>query len=526
MASRRAENISEESTNSQLSVGLKADIEATNLLSEQLDNARNEELKKNAHISDTDSELCTLTRLLSLRSETSTTSSFATFQQQMRFTEIGFRKIGFGQCGLVFERPGQGFVIKVAKPGFKDALTADYQVHQAVSDAFRRQKTALECRVPQVYKHIPATDFQWWNEHQTLFLQQHEDFPIPAAALMTERILPLPKIARHGLITQFCDKAMQADAVNNHQNRDCLARIYLGKRLKTNAPLQRNFSLRNFNLHLDQMLALELPVEDYARAIAEALAVIHWDANSDAYDIEYVLGSEAAVVSDTTTLDFKTRTIRIWVLDFNLCSRWEEAVGWQCPEALIDQLVFAFFENDPYYPLPLMENGADQKLWGVFRERYLAKAQEVLSGKDKRLNTLPAKFIDSCVAREQGKLEKGLGHGHRDFKATQWRYRQHNSNMHSVLHDWNDETCLKILNTIMEAMKPGYSKLLINENVIPETGAQWEATALDIMMLTLLASRERTRENWETLLGKAGLKIVKVWTVANGVESLIECELF
>ncbi|KAH6884397.1 S-adenosyl-L-methionine-dependent methyltransferase [Thelonectria olida] len=97
--------------------------------------------------------------------------------------------------------------------------------------------------------------------------------------------------------------------------------------------------------------------------------------------------------------------------------------------------------------------------------------------------------------------------------------------MHSVLHDWNEDTCLKILTTVMAAMKPGYSKLLINENVIPETGAQWEATALDVMMLTLLASRERTRDNWEVLLGKAGLKIVNVWTVANGVESLIECEL-
>ncbi|KAF5681383.1 O-methyltransferase B [Fusarium denticulatum] len=64
--------------------------------------------------------------------------------------------------------------------------------------------------------------------------------------------------------------------------------------------------------------------------------------------------------------------------------------------------------------------------------------------------------------------------------------------MHSVLHDWSDETCLKILSQVKAAMKPGYSKLLINENVIPNTGSQWEATALDIMMLTLLASRERT----------------------------------
>ncbi|RBQ66854.1 hypothetical protein FVER14953_13014 [Fusarium verticillioides] len=97
--------------------------------------------------------------------------------------------------------------------------------------------------------------------------------------------------------------------------------------------------------------------------------------------------------------------------------------------------------------------------------------------------------------------------------------------MHSVLHDWSDETCLKILGQVKAAMKPGYSKLLINENVIPNTGAQWEATALDIMMLTLLASRERTQQNWEKLLGEAGLKISNIWTVANGVESLIECEL-
>ncbi|KAF5540150.1 O-methyltransferase B [Fusarium mexicanum] len=97
--------------------------------------------------------------------------------------------------------------------------------------------------------------------------------------------------------------------------------------------------------------------------------------------------------------------------------------------------------------------------------------------------------------------------------------------MHSVLHDWSDETCLKILGQVKAAMKPGYSKLLINENVIPNTGAQWEATALDIMMLTLLASRERTQQNWEKLLGEAGLKIYNIWTVANGVESLIECEL-
>lgn len=97
--------------------------------------------------------------------------------------------------------------------------------------------------------------------------------------------------------------------------------------------------------------------------------------------------------------------------------------------------------------------------------------------------------------------------------------------MHSVLHDWPDSTCLQILANITAAMKPGYSKLLINENVIPDTGAHWETTGLDIMMLTLLSSRERTRENWQDLLGQGGLKISGIYSARNGAESLIECEL-
>lgn len=75
-------------------------------------------------------------------------------------------------------------------------------------------------------------------------------------------------------------------------------------------------------------------------------------------------------------------------------------------------------------------------------------------------------------------------------------------------------------------MQPGYSKLLINENVIPDSKAHWEATALDMMMLALLSSRERTNAQWRELIEeRAGLKIVRVWGGAAGVESLIECEL-
>ncbi|KAL3489187.1 S-adenosyl-L-methionine-dependent methyltransferase [Aspergillus germanicus] len=95
--------------------------------------------------------------------------------------------------------------------------------------------------------------------------------------------------------------------------------------------------------------------------------------------------------------------------------------------------------------------------------------------------------------------------------------------MHPVLHDWPDELCAKILANFVAAMKPGYSKILINENVIPDTGAYWETTSLDLIMMQI-GSRERTERQWRTLLEDAGMRVTNIWTANPGVESLIECE--
>lgn len=96
--------------------------------------------------------------------------------------------------------------------------------------------------------------------------------------------------------------------------------------------------------------------------------------------------------------------------------------------------------------------------------------------------------------------------------------------MHSILHDWPDDLCRKILANLIPAMRRGHSKLLINENVVPDTGAYWETTSLDLIMMEF-GSGERTERHWRELLESAGLKIIKIWTAQRGVESLIECEL-
>ncbi|KOS41203.1 hypothetical protein ACN38_g7928 [Penicillium nordicum] len=98
--------------------------------------------------------------------------------------------------------------------------------------------------------------------------------------------------------------------------------------------------------------------------------------------------------------------------------------------------------------------------------------------------------------------------------------------IHSTLHNWSDDVCEIILTRVKEAMKTGYSRLLLNENVMPNIGAHWETTGLDMTMLTLFSAEQRTSTAWYDLIERrAGLKVVKVWDGGKGVESVIECEL-
>ena len=74
-------------------------------------------------------------------------------------------------------------------------------------------------------------------------------------------------------------------------------------------------------------------------------------------------------------------------------------------------------------------------------------------------------------------------------------------------------------------MVPGYSKLLINENIIPDEGADLQITGLDLMMMTLVSARERTETEWHQLLEETGFRIIHIWSHIYSGESLIECQL-
>ncbi|TVY21109.1 Demethylsterigmatocystin 6-O-methyltransferase [Lachnellula arida] len=79
-----------------------------------------------------------------------------------------------------------------------------------------------------------------------------------------------------------------------------------------------------------------------------------------------------------------------------------------------------------------------------------------------------------------------------------------------VLHDLNDETAKQVLRRIRDAMSP-QSVLLIDELVIPETGASPFSTHLDVTMMSFFSSTERTVPYWQRLLGEVGLQVSQIY---------------
>jgi hypothetical protein len=93
--------------------------------------------------------------------------------------------------------------------------------------------------------------------------------------------------------------------------------------------------------------------------------------------------------------------------------------------------------------------------------------------------------------------------------------------MKMVLHDWNDEQSLQILNNCSKAMKPG-SKLLVIESIIPDGNTPHLGKFLDINMLAMTGGKERTEKEFGVLFKKAGLKLSGIVHTHSPLFSIIE----
>ncbi|KAI9669607.1 MAG: hypothetical protein M1831_007303 [Alyxoria varia] len=91
-----------------------------------------------------------------------------------------------------------------------------------------------------------------------------------------------------------------------------------------------------------------------------------------------------------------------------------------------------------------------------------------------------------------------------------------------------DKESLQILENLKAAMRKPHNcsvkpTLLINDSIIPPTGANLYDTSIDVLMMALFGSKERSEDEWRRLLGRAGFKIVEVYRSAEAFEGVIEC---
>jgi hypothetical protein len=81
--------------------------------------------------------------------------------------------------------------------------------------------------------------------------------------------------------------------------------------------------------------------------------------------------------------------------------------------------------------------------------------------------------------------------------------------MKSILHDWNDEECVRLLRNCRASLEPG-GKLLVVEMLVPEAAGPDFVTLMDLNMLVMTGGRERTAREYDALFEAAGFGRARV----------------
>lgn len=87
-----------------------------------------------------------------------------------------------------------------------------------------------------------------------------------------------------------------------------------------------------------------------------------------------------------------------------------------------------------------------------------------------------------------------------------------------ALHDWDDDTIVRILEQIKGAMRPD-STLLIMEGVVDEESDQ-EALFRGLLLTVLVGGQDRPESDYRTLAERAGLRVVRTIAVSDDLRIL------
>ncbi|KAL5119173.1 hypothetical protein ACEQ8H_002881 [Pleosporales sp. CAS-2024a] len=353
--------------------------------------------------------------MLSTKAAISTKSSLAEANQRAieNASTKHFSLIGKGQCGTIYGLKGTTMVMKLPNAYNKiDELFQDCQMHKLIYHIFSQVYSTprSNLNVPKHEMWVSPDSKHFWKANGPLF---GENVKVPNHGLVSERIFPLPQPVREAIVDALCPKeivAIRDEFLNQAENKDCLVRLYLGRRHDNRTSKPQNIKMRNFPLHVNEMERIGLETKNFALVMAKALAILHWKAGVDANDVEFVLGG-SPVISGNPTLqellasdseaagklyfsDFDHRTLSVWLLDFNECRQFKQ------DESGLAQLIKAFWFNDPYYPRPMATNARDKELWNAFSSHYLEVSAGLVGN-----HSGPKSFIDGI--EEEDKKRSG-----------------------------------------------------------------------------------------------------------------------
>ncbi|MCJ1384042.1 hypothetical protein MMC17_007158 [Xylographa soralifera] len=328
-----------------------------------------------------------------------------------------YRIIGLGSCGSVFGILRTDFAVKKGRD--INAMWNDFNLTNTVHNAMADTRELLQDvfpkvtlpRIPQCIEFLLPESKDYWKEALPRFPTSHRE---KGAVFQVDLIRPLSQIVREALKDLYFEDSedIRQEARNDQENEHCLVRVYLGERETADQESTSHNSLRNFPMRLNMIEDLGLEKFALATEMAIALAIIHWRAQVDAMDVEYVLGSasemgperrRAYTIEDSDfndysgphqvrnlQLNFKTRSIHMWVLDFDKAASFALTTN-----DVEKRLVPAFLGNDPYYPRP----DVDEALWKSFSKTYLMASRIILVSRHERysLMSLPKLFLDKVV---------------------------------------------------------------------------------------------------------------------------------
>lgn len=90
-----------------------------------------------------------------------------------------------------------------------------------------------------------------------------------------------------------------------------------------------------------------------------------------------------------------------------------------------------------------------------------------------------------------------------------------------ILHNWNDDDCHHILSTIHDAA-PADGHLFVLETLVPGPSTPHDAKRLDVTMMAQVGGRERTKEEYSTLLERSGWLLEETWDPEDGPFHILE----